>query len=191
MDDEKRRSIVNAELYSGEQVLWVGAPSPRRILWNNRTFVKFAGFIIISFFLLILPPFWLDILLPSSLHLHVSLWSVLFVFIVVASLGYLALAYWRAKNIVYAVTSRRALIIEQTVGEKVVLAYSVFRYIEKHESANGSGDLIFATETSTYRSRGHESMEVHRVGFFGIPHVREVEALLRNTFIGKGGGKSL
>jgi hypothetical protein len=53
--------------------------------------------------------------------------------------------------------------------------------LERRESADGSGDLVFARERYTTRHKGHTRTHTREIALWGIPNVREVERLLREN----------
>jgi hypothetical protein len=107
-----------------------------------------------------------------------SLFALFGVPFVLVGLGMLTSPYWlykKAKQTVYGLTNRRAIII--TGGStKKVQSYtgSDMGVIERTERSNGTGDVVFATV------EGKKSVE--QVGFMGISDARRVERLLLDTF---------
>ena len=192
-DEPNLRQIANAELYPDEKLLWVGKPSPMRIVtqYAHRENL-ISGTIITVIFVVFL--FTGDFFGLSSIrlgNLQIPLFSLVLIPIV-GLLLFTAYTYWRAGQMVYAITKRRALIIKHTLDGKSVLAYNVMPSIERRDLANGKGDLIFASETysplfpTNYYSSGNYNYRVRKVGFFGIDNAYEVEQLLFTTFVKRG-----
>jgi hypothetical protein len=86
---------------------------------------------------------------------------------------------------IYAVTDRRALIIAgksvQSYGEKDI------QFIERRMRGENTGDIIFKREPHSHMGYYGGSVLASRagtndIGFFGIRNVREVEALMLETF---------
>jgi hypothetical protein len=93
-----------------------------------------------------------------------------------------------ARRTVYAVTDRRALVISGLLSRSVQ-SYGAgdIEFIKRTMRGDDVGDLIFRYEirrgAASYGGTvvGVQSDSVP-VGFFAIPHVREVEALMLETF---------
>ncbi len=94
----------------------------------------------------------------------------------------------RGARIVYAVTNRRALIIEGG-SEIKVKSYTArdLDNLERTERADGSGDLVFSRERRT-GNKGRTYFEP--IGFFGVRDVRTVEAALRQSLGSNARGTS-
>ena len=99
-----------------------------------------------------------------------------------------------AKNVVYAITDRRLLMISgnsvQSYGERDI------QFIERKMHKDGIGDITFRRETQTWGwGRGYggsmfaPQSRLTAVGFFGIENPREVEALMLETFRPDGAAK--
>jgi hypothetical protein len=97
---------------------------------------------------------------------------------VLVGLGMMGSPYWlyrKAKSTVYALTNRRVMIITGGASKKIQsFAGKDIGIIERTERANGSGDVTFATITT--------SKNTHRVGFMGVQDSRRVERLLLDVF---------
>lgn len=78
-----------------------------------------------------------------------------------------------AMNTVYAITTRRTLIISG-MNPRRVISYEArdIGRIETIEKPDGSGDLLFVTEDTGKTTR--------KTGFYGIPQVKAVELFLRD-----------
>jgi hypothetical protein len=86
-------------------------------------------------------------------------------------------AWWLARRTLYAVTDRRALLIEARLRSTIVRSFSGVRLADvvRREDASGRGDLIFERDAA----QGRHAQAVYRdIGFFGIEDVRGVAQLL-------------
>ena len=182
------REQVSAELYDDEELLWVGKPTPVRVMAQRAepllaylVFGLLFGCTLLTLSISGLP----DISLGT---VQIPILSLLLLPIAGLAL-YLIYGYWLAAGIVYGITNRRALIIERALDGKSVLAYNLITYLKRHDLAGGRGDLVFATETYSPLiptnfplSGGSYYVRYRNVGFFGIVDVRRVEELMINTF---------
>lgn len=197
MQDAELQAVVNPELYADEKLLWAGKPAPIYILRQNSEVIA-----TIAFLALLLVGYlysWNSFALISVSigNYRVPILSLLLIPVALLLL-YAAYFYWRAKQIVYAVTDQRALIIKFTLDGKSVLAYNIIPYIERRIRASGKDDLIFASETHTpflrmnFRGNlaGSYRYHIRKIGFFGIENAHEVEQLMVKTFRPKRAGNS-
>lgn len=164
---------VQAELKVGETLVWVGQPNPNRLM--------LAGFALWLFFIpwTAFSLFWMagasGFKLPTfdSPFSFFPLFGLPFLFI---GLGGLSTPFWlhyKARSMVYALTTQRALILEG--GRSVtVKSYPLaeLKHLERTERPDGSGDLIFKEE-GYLDSDGDRQRRKH--GFFAIQNVRQVE----------------
>ncbi|HKP12558.1 MAG TPA: hypothetical protein VJZ91_10625 [Blastocatellia bacterium] len=174
--DYEAQQAAQAQLDAGERLLWYGRPDPKRQLFGS-LFVLLFGIPWTAFAL-----FWTAAAsglvwgeLGFGWHSLFALWGVPFVLV---GFGMLSSPYWtyrKAKRTVYAVTSRRALIISGTRERKVQsFAARDIGLIERTERGNGKGDVMFASSASDKTPQ--------RIGFTGIADARRVERLLLDTF---------
>ncbi len=168
------------ELEPGEQLKWVGAPEPTRMMIQSLPILVFA--IPWTAFAL----FWMAMALSSvsrsPIHSGVSmifpLFGLPFVLIGLCMLSAPVWARRKARRTVYAVTDRRAMII-LTGRTRSVRSFGRTSMTEREcrERADRSGDLIFYRKISSDGEGGTNSTPV---GFFAIPDVRSVERLVIN-----------
>jgi hypothetical protein len=175
MDFESQQT-AQAQLEPGERLLWHGKPDPRRGLLAMIPIVLFAipwtGFAV----------FWTaaasGLLFEDSRPGWISLFALFGVPFILVGLGMLTSPYWsykKAQRTVYALTSRRAMIITGRSTKKVEsYTGNDIGIVARTERPNGTGDVLFAT------IEGKKSSQ--KVGFIGIPDVRRVERLLLDTF---------
>ena len=159
------------ELVAGETLLWLGRPRadyvPRRLrrqIWGAVASVIVGGSLYF---------------LAPNLGEPDPWWRLLFL----SGIGFLAAVLWRwvrreppAES--YAVTDRRLIIASDEAQREV----ASFEHIDPRElvadvRANGVGALYFA------RVRPPDTDRPQPIGFIGIPGVRAVERLVRETFL--------
>lgn len=176
MDQTQVEAIAIRQIDTGERLLWSGTPAPGEAasaaLPGTLIGAPFTGFAV----------FWIWSAwsmapqAPGPFRFF-PLFGVPFALI---GLGMMLAPLWvwlRAKNTVYAVTERRALIIVNGAGAGISwYAREDMGELTRMERADGSGSIFFATRAST-TSRGF--VKHTRVGFIGIPDVRNVERLIR------------
>ncbi len=173
---------IDAELQSGEQVLWVGRPTPLRLaLQNGEALV--TGVLAVAAFLVLLFVFPVANIFSFLVFGCGFPWVFLFFFLL--PFYYFARPvsdYLAAERTVYAVTNRRALIIKPKLRGKVVKSYNRIAQIERRDLTGGSGDLIFGSETEA-RGRASSRVRTRKIGFYGIANVREVERLMLDRVV--------
>jgi hypothetical protein len=86
-------------------------------------------------------------------------------------------AWWVARRTLYAVTDRRALVIERPLGRSTVQGFSGDRLTDaiRREDILGRGELIFERVVSK-RAKGRAAYR--DVGFFGLADARGVASVL-------------
>jgi hypothetical protein len=179
LDDAVRR-----ELATSERRLWAGTPDPGAfarayiaLTIFGRVFAGLAAVLMITPFL---------ITFPHSMSAFIFVLSGIPLLLIGASLASTPLWMRRkAARTVYALTDRRAIVIEGSVfrGTQTVASYTPERLtnLSRTEHQNGTGDLVFEQVRAGYRKNGSE---VYRPrGFLGIHNVREVEQLLQSTLL--------
>jgi hypothetical protein len=90
----------------------------------------------------------------------------------------------KARKTTYALTDRRLIFIEVGLTGAVrttSLQGHEIGPIERLERKDGSGDLSFSRFVDS--RNGHDSPDGQSRSFFSIPHVREVESLVRKTLL--------
>ncbi len=173
LDDQR---ALGPELNPGEQLRWVGHPAPSRFAVRalpKAVFgIPFAAFAV----------FWVSMAFNMSSQVEKAPegFAVFFpwfgVPFVLVGLAMMASPLWELRKgalTVYAVTSERALILEQHLGRRL-RSYrpETFTGIERSGSSENRGDVIFRTE----HVRGSEGERRARtIGFFGIEDARRVE----------------
>lgn len=175
------QALVQAELRSGENIVWLGQPNPtlsaRRALpkaWLGLFWSVLNGFGALGIFT--------D---PRHGNIKVPLAFVAVFVMQVCSLLLLAFGaymifypYWamrRARRIVYVITDRRVIQIESRrhLAVNSYLPAELLK-LECRESKDGSGDIIFCQTQRKQNGKQQASKE----GFLCIDSVRKVERLL-------------
>jgi hypothetical protein len=188
-DESYLRSIVEPELENGEQLLWVGKPSPNRMLIPS--ILPFGFGVVWTTFAVNFIYQWNrgpnDVQGPGGLFgLQGILSNLFFVPFILIGTGALLTPIWfylKAKRTVYCVTSGRILIVQNRRSRKVE-SYGPpdIGPIERTERADGSGNLTFARRDYSDNDGHQRSQDIQ---FVGIPDVRSVEKLLRDLFVNK------
>jgi hypothetical protein len=171
-----RLQRIQAEMQPGESIRWIGQPSPKSAALGGAVIWLFA--IPWTAFAL----FWMcgaagfkipDFKSPQALF---PLFGLPFVLVGVAML-LSPIALWRkAKRTYYMVTDRRAVILLDGATIKVQsFGPKTLSSVERVQSPDGSGSLFFG---DTAFQPQHGKHRPPRIGFIGIPNVREVESLL-------------
>lgn len=203
MDAQRR---IDGELSPGETLLWAGQPSPGRMARQGIMPMLF-GIPWTAFAL-----FWtaaaggFAFLAGGAVRssgggafaapfLLFPLFGLLFVVIGFGMLLSPLWLYLGAKRTLYAVTSKRVIVWNGRVFGGVTvrsLSPSQLGDRARTEAGDGSGDLIFprAATVSTYQDTDNSDgfgysrtrTRVPQFGFFGIPNVKSVDDLMRQTF---------
>jgi hypothetical protein len=177
-------SLVDAELAKGETIAWIGQPIPWRFACSSIPIALFGvPFTAFAFF-------WIagasGFRFPGSSNAF-SFFPLFGIPLVLVGLGMLLSPLWmlyRAGQIVYAVTDRRALVIERSLlGRVTIRSFEPARLtdVTRTQYADGSGNLIFLREyrpDPRYGANGRRG-RFFEVGFLAIPDVKEAEDRLR------------
>jgi len=179
MIDPEVARLYDQELERGESTRWSGHPNARRIALKALPVLLFA--IPWTAFAL----FWMagaagfkvpDFSKPG-IQTFFPLFGIPFVLI---GLLMLSAPYWAwrgARRTGYFITDRRVIIIEKGWRGFEVRTFLPGQLGEmvRTQRKDGSGDLVFDRE---YR-HGKNGTQTVRIGFLGIPDVRQVEAIIR------------
>lgn len=99
---------------------------------------------------------------------------------ILVGIGLLSSPFWsrrRARNTIYAITDRRALIIQGARSvETKSFGPDALAEITRRERRNGTGDVLFSRKEWRDSDGDRQTREI---GFFSIPEPRRVETLLR------------
>ena len=168
---------VEAQLEPGESIVWLGQPVPgglvKRAFWGAIMGIPLAGFGLL----------WLAVArLAHSPHLkHVEkflpLPGWLFFLIGVAVLLSPLRMFGKARQIVYSITNRRALIMDASGGTLRMRSYTseALRDVKRVDGGGGVGDLIMERSVRRHAQKGRF---VSEHGFLAVPDVKTVEALV-------------
>lgn len=189
---------IDEECGPGERVLWVGRPRPIRVLLRdvpalaNVAITVVAVIFMLTFFNSFFGSFTFQFTGSNGSSGFFGSFGTLFMLVLVASVvftvGPVLNLYLQAGKTVYAITSARAMIVTMPAlwWGKSVKSYTAadMSEISRTTLADGSGDLVFSTETySSYRSsRYRNRIRTRKIGFWGVPDVQQVEQTLLSTF---------
>jgi len=178
---------VDAELASGERIVWTGQPVPwlfARHGWASVVIgIPWTGFVL--FWMAGAagmvdgrpwqPGEWEHILLP--------LWGVPFFLI---GLVLLTMPYWLARNArrtIYALTDRRAIVWEaESLTNTTIRSFTPDRLLSmtrRERGGGGRGDLIF----EQFQERNGSGTTTIRRGFMSIEQLNDTEELVRETLL--------
>jgi hypothetical protein len=174
------QTLVDSELQSGESITWMDQPLPNRMARSMIPIVligiPFTAFAI----------FWTVGAAEGASAAHAPgpfmffpLFGIPFI---IVGLGMLSSPFWvarAAKNSVYVLTNRRAIIFKAGwYGSVSVRSFEAqaLTDLQRNQNADGSGDLIFAQDIRR-DSEGHRHST--NIGFLAIRDVKSVEAMVR------------
>ena len=182
-------NLTQPELEMGEALLWAGQPNPKRFALRPVSILVFVCGVAWTASIASFIHGWYDVPQRDFSGPH-GLWrmhgiaaSLFFVPFVLIGLGMMLSPVWHyiaAVRTVYAITPKRVFVMTGFRSRKVQ-SYTAreIGFIERTEHADGTGDLTFARKP-TKDSEGDPTVE--EIQLVGIPEVRSVESLLRETF---------
>jgi hypothetical protein len=179
---------IQRELGPGEKILWAGIPS-KAALARSKIPVGLFGLVFFAFAI-----FWIVTARSMGSPATNSLFSYFWMFgIPFAAIGLWlvckpAIAAISADSTLYGISDQRVMIVTKFPRYRVnSYAPSDLVNIDRRENSDGSGDIIFAQERSYSPQPWSDGISVgtttsfeipNKIGFFGIPEVRNVEALI-------------
>jgi hypothetical protein len=186
--------VIRRELQPGEVMLWNGRGTHFRMGVTAIPAVLFgtffAGFAI----------FWIAMatVMGGKQGGAIGIFQIIFplfgVPFLLVGLGVMASPFWakrRAKNTLYALTNRRAIILEAAWfgSSRTVHSYepSGLGAMTRVEHQDRSGDLVFERKITGTQKNGRPITK--KVGFIGVPNVREVETAVRDALLAPGAGE--
>jgi hypothetical protein len=173
------RSLVDAEVKSGERIMWLDQPIPGRIARATIPIVLFAipwtAFAI----------FWIagasGFKRPDFSH-GFGFFPLFGIPFLLVGVGMLSSPFWArraARRCIYVLTDRRAIIIRGSwrgsVSVRSVEAEGLTD-LQRKQNADGSGDLIFSQDI---RPAGNGGRQLTAVGFLAVRDVKSVEDRVR------------
>jgi hypothetical protein len=107
--------------------------------------------------------------------------GALFVLLGIAFAGAPLAAAWQARGTVYAVTTRRLLVIDRVFIHRVAAfaPEEIQAVMVTNERPDGSADIVFRQHIRHVRVRGARIGIVDKIGFFGIADPERVRDLIR------------
>jgi len=179
------QEAIESEMGPEETIAWCARPRASRFAWRAMPLVLVG----LPFTAVVL--FWFVGITGAACEeagkgetLFVVLFGMPFLLI---GLGMLSAPLWmirKARRTVYAVTNRRALILERGRNLRVhSFGPEALHRVEKRVKSDGSGDLIFERRLG---AQGGTMTFLCDLGFFGVENVDGVEAALRGL-VEKGG----
>src|SRR4051812_31499656 len=185
---DKLQALLQRELKPDERIVWQARPAPlSRVL--PALPVSAFGIVLLMFAI-----FWTSaVTRRGNVSQTDGLGPVWFGYLfggvpVIFALGAVLSplwTFWVGRNTVYAVTDRRALLIEAPYKHSV-RSFAGDRLLDfvRNERADGRGDLVF----HQIGTRVGRSRTLYRdVGFLGIDNVKEVDELLRRAYAATDG----
>ena len=169
-------SIAQRQMRPGERLIWADRPAPGRMALAGLPVTLFGA--VFGGFAL----FWIAgaaSMTPadSGVFAFFPLFGVPFLLV---GLGIMLTPVWiwlGAKKTIYAISSDRLVIIK---GNRVQsFEPDEIDELERRETSDGRGDVIFSRDLVRSRSRRGSRTRVRKIGFFGIPEVRRVEDEIR------------
>ncbi len=184
--DQASYAVIQPELTAGETALWAGQPSTSVIFHREDAFLipfslLWGGFAI--FWEASVAGFWGAPGQRTAPSYFMLLWGVPFVLIGQYLIwGRFLFVAWKKRRTYYAVTNRRALVVQDSWRRKMASAYlDTLPALIKENSSNGMGTLRFATpEPLMSRRNGWgpwDAMSVDTVPVFR--DIEDVDAVYR------------
>jgi hypothetical protein len=172
-------ALVDAEMASGERVVWISRPNPGRFARNGLGIALF-GIPWTAFAL-----FWINGASGfkwPELSNGFGVFPLFGIPFVLIGLGMISSPIWmlrRAMRIAYVVTDKRLIVVERPYWRGVkVQSFEPDRIadLRRTQYPDGSGNLIFGRDYSNVSARNRNPIEE---GFFGIPDVKAAEDCVR------------
>ena len=182
MERMQAEQIAMSQLDGGERLLWSGTPAAgaaaQRALPAVMVGIPFTAFA--AFWIIMASGITKGVPRTLGPWMFFPLFGIPFLLVGLAVMLGPLWVYLGAQKTVYAVTEKRALII---LGGAVQSFTSAdIGEISRFERPDGSGSVFFASRSFT-TSNGFTRQA--RIGFEGIPDVRQVEKLIRDQLAQK------
>lgn len=170
------RGWLEDELERDERIVWLDQPQPLAYARKYRPLMV-LGVIFLGVAVLLLAVFsWIIAKKGDDVPAFLPAFSLI---PGALGFGFLSAPMWgrkKAKQICYAVTDRRAIIIAKTWGGLSIRSFRPAQIgaIERKQQPDGTGDLILARELTGVA----EGSEANEIGFHGVAEVKKVESCL-------------
>ncbi len=178
--DQASFEAVRPELTSGESILWAAQPSTSVIFHReDLTLVPFSlfwgGFAI--FWEAGVAGLWGGPAKGAGPSLFMMLWGVPFVLIGQYLIwGRFLVAAWKKRRTFYALTNRRAIVVQNGWSRQTASAYvDTLPTLIKESSANGIGTLRFSPADSMWSGRRGNWGVWDGMGVGSMPVFRDIE----------------
>ena len=171
--------LLDRELARGERVMWQSSPAPvSRALASASTFLFGIPFLAFALFWTwgATGGFGGGHGIDGAFSKFALLWGSMFIAAGTAMLLSPLWACWCAMRTLYAITDRRAILVDVPLWRATIRSFSGERLAEvvRRENPSGDGDLIFERELTGVK-KGHATYR--EIGFFAIDQVRAVQRL--------------
>jgi hypothetical protein len=184
--DQASYAVAQPELTAGETLLWEGQPSASIIFRKEDVFLipfslLWGGFAI--FWEAGVSGYWGNGLKHNAPSYFVMLWGMPFVLIGQYLIwGRFLFTAWKKRRTHYAITNRRALVVQDSWRRKMASAYlDTLPALIKENSSNGMGRLRFATSEPIWSRRNGwsawDGMSVENVPVFR--DIEDVDSVYR------------
>jgi hypothetical protein len=193
---DELRERIKEELTKGEKLVWIGQPDPKLVFLKNAAVC--AGAALILLFLTVIA------IRGMATAKKVEFGHVIMLLIgvigLVAAIATPFFQRWKATKSCYAVTSRRAIVIDRNIiGAAIMTNYNPADLAGMRRREwwffQDAGDVIFRTKVTItvtdHYARGPGggyrgssiSKKITLYGFLSIRRPREVELLIRETLV--------
>lgn len=176
----KLERFIQDELHPSERISWSSAPRPSRLARRTLPAVLFG----IPWTLFAV--FWIagasGFKMPDFSH-GAGLFPLFGVPFVLIGFGMLSAPYWAARKAAasaYVITNERVMLFESGFWGGITIRSFLphqLSDLRRVQLPDGSGDLILDKKISTDSEGSKTSTDI---GFFGVPDVRGVEAMILN-----------
>ena len=170
--------LAQREMRPGEKLVWAGRPRPGAVARGSLLASAF-GIPFLAFAL-----FWTFLASGAAKGGGFGFFFPFFGLpFIIVGMGIVGTPLWaavRARSTIYAITDQR-IVIMRTGGTREVQSYGPedLDSLDRRERPDGSGDIIFRNENLMRRGRNGTYVSNNKIGFFGIPDVRQVEQSIR------------
>lgn len=174
-------AIATRELRPGEQLQWAGRPAPQALARRKLPVVPIAVLLLALAGLIIYVATAEAPSIPADGATIVTTMGAFLALLGIALAAAPLVAALSAHRIVYAVTDRRLLVIDDSFTHRIgsFTPDDVQAIIVTNERPDGSADIVFRQEIRHIRLRSARYGIVSKIGFFGIADADRVRNLIR------------